>query len=220
MIGKIDPNPRTIDYWARILSDPTPAFRLLFEEERDYIQKNVDHDDRVLDMCCGDGRNMESLRTITENIYGLDNDTRALKSAMKKGLGDKLFQRDALHTQFTDNSFDYVIMLDSLINFKDKKVDALKEMARIAKETGKIIISVYSEDAFENRKEMYEKIGAQVSTRGTTFIFDGKIESEQFTQEEISEMAESAGLELLECKKIGNLAYLVKLAKKKLVIEH
>lgn len=216
MIKKINPNPRAIDYWEKVLSSPTSAFKELLEEEQQYLESQVAPDDHVLDVCCGSGRNLQSLQKITKNVHGIDNDLRAIKLGIKKGLGEKITEEDALHTPFPDKAFDIVVMLDSLINFKEKKIDALKEMARIAKDEGKIIISVYSEDAFDTRKEMYEKIGARIiSTRGTTFIFDGEVESEQFTREELQTMAEKAGLEILECKKVGNLAYLVQLAKKK-----
>lgn len=215
MIEKVSNSLRPVDLWRKVLSEPTPSYKKLFEEEQDYLRQEISPDDYVLDMCCGDGRNIESLQKITGNVYGIDNDPRAIDAATKRTFGNNLVLGDALHTPFSDTSFDAVIMFDTLINFKEKKIDMLKEMARITKNDGEILISVYSEDAFDSRKEMYEKIGAQTSIRGTTFVFGDNTESEQFTQEELGAMAREANLEVRECKRVEHLAYIVKLQKRK-----
>ncbi len=213
MAERLGQTPKVaIDYWGKITADPTPAFKKLFEEETRFLQERIQPTDKVLDVCCGSGRTLRSLLPITKSVVGIDHSPHSTHAA-RENVGPKIIEGDALHMPFPDRTFDVVTQMDTLINFKDKKIEVLREMTRVAKDGGKVIISVYSEDAFENRKEIYEKIGAVTRTEGTKFVFDEQTESEQFSEEEISQMAVESGLQIVEIKKVDGLAYIVELAR-------
>jgi ubiquinone/menaquinone biosynthesis C-methylase UbiE len=88
---------------------------------------------------------------------------------------------------FNDNTFDYVICLGNTFgNFGKDKYKILKEMKRVAKKNGKIIISVYSEKALPERIEGYKKVVKikKITKEGTVYTKDGLI-SEQFSKRKI-----------------------------------
>jgi hypothetical protein len=61
---------------------------------------------------------------------------------------------------------------------------------------------------------MYQKVGVPVSQiEGTTFILSGNIISEQFSEQDLEIMAKSAGLKIVDCKKIEGIAYLAEMMK-------
>ena len=88
-------------------------------------------------------------------------------------------------------------------------------MKRVLNDNGKIILSVYSEDAFPTRIDMYKQIAIPINkTEGTTVIFDKQVganESEQFLKEQIEDMASKAGLKIDDFQKIENISYILTL---------
>ncbi len=208
-----------IDYWEKIVSEPTPIYQKLFEAEKEYLQKKITQNSIVLDVGCGDGRNIKSILDITQNITGIDNDLQAIKDVqenLKNFAAIKIIHADATSLPFTDESFDFIIFLDTLVNLASDKIKALEELRRVLRKDGKIILSVYSEDALENRLVAYKRIGLPIKQ-----IEDGKViidesptyQSEQFSKEKIDTMVQTAGLKILECKKVGGLAYILELGK-------
>lgn len=152
---------------------------------------------------------------------GIDNDSKAVidaQSHLAKTPTVQILLADVIAMPFPDNSFDVVILMMTLVNFNDYKVRALKEMARVLKQNGKIIISVYSENAFAERIRMYEISNSPIKrTEGTKVFFDipePANESEQFSKEDIKELASQADLKLSDCKEVKDIAYICELMKK------
>lgn len=206
-----------IDYWEKVLKNPTPPFKKLFETEHEYLQDHISPNSKVLEIGCGNGRNIQSILNITSDVIGVDNDPQAIKDATEKlyGKNIKLILADALNLPFPDKSFDSVVLLDTLVNFQGNKLKALSEMKRVLTDTGKILLSVYSEDAFPTRIDMYKQIAVPINkTEGTTVIFDKQVganESEQFSKEQIEDMASKAGLKIDDFQKIENISYILTL---------
>lgn len=103
---------------------------------------------RVLDLCCGTGDwTIHHAQVVgpTGEAVGLDFSENMLKIAEQKvqaaGLNDSvtLVQGDAMHTDYPDNSFDYVTIGFGLRNLPDK-IAGLKEMYRVLKPGGAVII--------------------------------------------------------------------------------
>lgn len=210
-----------IDYWEEILKNPTPAYQNLFDAEKEFLLSHVDSNSKVLDIGCGEGRNIETILNITKDIVGIDNDPKAVIDAqthLAKTPTVQILLADVIAIPFPDNSFDAVILMMTLVNFNNTKVRALKEMARVLKQHGKIIISVYSENAFDERIRMYKISNSPIKrTEGTKVFFDipePANESEQFSKEEIKELASQADLKLSDCKEVENIAYICELMKK------
>ena len=209
-----------IDYWKKILKDPPEAYKNLFKQEREILKENIKTGNSVLDIGCGDGRNILSIVDITKNIIGVDIDIKAVRAA-RKNLKENpevyIIQGSVFELPFVSNVFDVSIFLMTLVNLKDKKLDALLEIKRVTKEGGKIILSVYSEKAKRVRLLAYRQIGVPIERIvDDKFIFNESVgvnTSEQFSISDIERLVESVGLRMAEYKEVDNLAYLIILEK-------
>lgn len=99
---------------------------------------NTKEKPKILDIGCGTGKNMEELQNLG-SIYGLDSSSEALRFCKKRGLNN-LILGSAEKTSLKNNSFDIITILDVLEHTEDNKT--LKEMHRILKKDGLIIITV------------------------------------------------------------------------------
>jgi 2-polyprenyl-3-methyl-5-hydroxy-6-metoxy-1,4-benzoquinol methylase len=54
-------NPTNIGYWEQVLEAPTPAYAELFRAEHEYLLENIFPNAKVLDIGCGNGRNIKSI---------------------------------------------------------------------------------------------------------------------------------------------------------------
>lgn len=104
---------------------------------------------KILDIGCGDGLFLDMLKNI--DSVGVDISKEGIKKCIKKGLKVSLcdFSKDKL--PFTDNQFDYVVMLDVLEHLYSPE-DLLKEAKRVSKKS--IIISVPNFSSLPARAQM------------------------------------------------------------------
>lgn len=93
---------------------------------------------RLLDLGCGDGYLLKRLGKF--NAFGLDISLKRLKRVNK----DNLVQGDATKLPFKNNSFDVVVCSEVLEHVPDPKL-LIKEIKRVIKKSGNIIISVPNE---------------------------------------------------------------------------
>lgn len=98
---------------------------------------------KILDIGCGTGEFLKTLQKKSSgeiHLYGIDLSPKMLSIACKKLPSSvKLQQADVHHLPFPDNSFDYVLCMESFHHYHDQQ-KALSEMARVVKKQGKIII--------------------------------------------------------------------------------
>ncbi len=201
-----------IGYWEKVLEAPTPAYQELFDAEKQYIKQNIPLDATVLDIGCGEGRNMQSILENTPNVYGIDMDPKAVEDARKRFEGTDTVQvvcASATELPFKDETFDTVTFLMILPNLEENKLSAIKESARVLKKDGKLILSTFAETAFDERMKVYKQVGVPIERiEGTTFYFEGNITSEQSSLEELIHLGIQAGLELSDHIKVGKIAYI------------
>jgi 2-polyprenyl-3-methyl-5-hydroxy-6-metoxy-1,4-benzoquinol methylase len=98
------------------------------------IIKKESKDSKILDMGCGEGVFVEEISSLGfKNVSGID-----LNYSSKL-----IIKGDILKTQFPDKSFDTILFLDVIehLSFQEQEI-ALKEIKRILKDEGKIIISI------------------------------------------------------------------------------
>jgi ubiquinone/menaquinone biosynthesis C-methylase UbiE len=207
-----------INYWEKVLQNPPQSFINLFEQEKAYLRKHVKDAVNVLDVGCGNGRNILSVVDIAGSIVGVDVDPQAVESTRKN---TELYRNvnaitgSATNLPFEDNMFDIVIFSMTLVNLGSEKSTALSEMKRVAKSGAKIIISVYSENALEERMSMYRQVQMPIvsETNGkVVFAVEGFV-SEQFSLTEIKKMIEPYNLEIDTYEEVENLAYILTLRK-------
>jgi ubiquinone/menaquinone biosynthesis C-methylase UbiE len=209
------------DYWDDfVLTNLPDSYKKWFEEEKKYLLKHIAKDSNVLEVGCGNGRSIFDVLSITKNITGIDHDQKAVDDARKnfsKYPNINFLKADATTLPFEDEKFDFVICMTTFANFADKKFIILDEIKRVLKNSGHIIISVFSEDAFDERMKVYKASGVNIKKiDGTTVIFDealGDNVSEQFSKEELENIFSRANLTIKDITKI-NIAYLCKLKKK------
>jgi len=205
-----------IGYWEQVLETPTPAYQELFSAEREYLDKHILPDSFVLDIGCGEGRNMQSILQNTKNVYGIDNDPKAVKDA-KKRFGEietvQVAVASADNLPFENETFDTVTFLMILPNLENNKESSISESARVLKKGGKLILSTFSETAFNERMKIYKMLNAPIKKiEGTKVIFDeslGANTSEQFSLDELKSLGEKSSLRIVDSAKVGDIAYIV-----------
>lgn len=97
---------------------------------------------RVLDLGCGTGLYTQRLMKLGFDVISLDYSMEMLRVAGKKMHGE-FIRGDALRLPFRDSSFDGLIAITSFEFFPDPK-KAIKEMKRVVKAGGFIIVGVLS----------------------------------------------------------------------------
>ena len=210
---------RNIDYWENLLINLPKSYKKLFEKEKKYLQKIITKDASVLDVGCGNGRSIFDILPKTKNVTGIDHDNKAVadaKNNFSKYSSIKIIKADAAQLPFDSEEFDFVICMITFANFADKKFKALEEMRSVLKDSGKIIISVFSENALEERMRVYKTSGVKIKeVKNGTVIFDeslGDSISEQFTKEQLENIFSRSNLKIENITKV-NIAYLCTLIK-------
>lgn len=201
-------NKTNIDYWNKVLESPSNAYKELFLEEIKFLKHVIYKKGCLLDIGCWNGRIINEIKDIAEKIIGIDIDKQALKESIQKFKNNKkiiITEWSAFALPFSDKEFDNVLLMDTLVNFSNNKLKVLSEMKRVLKDKWSMIVSVYWNDAFEERKIMYEKIWVPIKEIvWNTFIFDKSIwayESEQFSIKELKILFKSVWLSIKEYTK-------------------
>lgn len=209
-----------IVFWKKALETLPDSYKSWFKDEKTYLRKNVNNKTRLLDVACGDGKGLLMVYDIILEGVGVDYEKAAVNFA-KKNLKDaqniRIILADAVNLPFKDNYFDVVICIGSLCNAADNKLKWLTEMRRVIKKGGDIILSVYSEDAFNERMGLYKRLNVPiVKIEGTKVILDKrKVKdyiSEQFSRRELEDLFKKAELKTIEVAKSG-IGYICKLRK-------
>ena len=90
---------------------------------------------RILDVGCGDGTFLSSMRTKDWEVFGVETSESGVRSCVQKGIA---VRKDLA---FADGFFDAVTMWQSLEHFETPAA-GLKEVRRVLSETGVLILSV------------------------------------------------------------------------------
>lgn len=113
-----------------------PIYRYLYSE----VYPENKNSGRILDVGCGCGEYMLNLKKLEWQVYGVDSNKKAVINA-KTNYGLDVFCGEVLNSSFPDNFFDAVTM-HAVLEHISEPIDALKEVHRILKERGELIISV------------------------------------------------------------------------------
>jgi len=207
------------DYWIELLKKTPRSYKEWFKGEEKYLQSRITKNAHVLDIGCGDGRSIFDIISITENVIGIDHDQKAIDQALKnfKDYPAVIFKRDdATNLSFPNETFDFVICMGTFVNFADKKYVALEEMKRVLKKSGRIIISVFSEDALDERITVYKTLGIKIKEiKGGKVTFDESVGdniSEQFSRQELKNIFSRTLLKIEDIQKVS-IGYLITLSK-------
>jgi SAM-dependent methyltransferase len=92
---------------------------------------------RILDVGCGLGAYVRKLRTISEDVYGVDIDPDKVEQAQKEL--PHIYLAPAEELPFPDASFDMVLQHEVLEHVRDDR-QAVREACRVVKAGGRVII--------------------------------------------------------------------------------
>lgn len=115
----------------------------------------------ILDIGCGNGRNMQFN---DYNFIGLDNCRGFLNICREKKLN--IIECDMTNIPFRNNSFDAIICIASFHHLSnlENRLQSLREMKRLIKTSGKIMISVWSINQPLKTKKTFNKYGNTIVT--------------------------------------------------------
>jgi SAM-dependent methyltransferase len=116
------------------------------------IAKEFSINKNVLDVACGEGYGSQMLSMVANKVVGVDiNDETIAKAKQKYKETNLEFQTSNIsELPFTDHHFDTVISFETIEHITHPE-EALKELSRVVKDSGKLIIStpnklVYSDE--------------------------------------------------------------------------
>jgi SAM-dependent methyltransferase len=101
---------------------------------------------KILDIGCGNGKRLLKLKEDDWDTYGVEISDIASKHARELGLN--IFTSTLEQAEFEDEFFDVVILSHVLEHLSDPNI-TLKEIYRVLKNDGKLIISIPNVDSFE-----------------------------------------------------------------------
>lgn len=122
----------------------------------DWIQnflKSLPNESKVLDIGCGNGRNMTNVMEGQNHKFkGVDSCQEFVDIANKNGKDVVL--GDMCQLPFEDNSFDAILNIASFhhLSTTNRRTQGLKEMKRVLKPGGKILMSVWAITQPKNSK--------------------------------------------------------------------
>jgi ubiquinone/menaquinone biosynthesis C-methylase UbiE len=205
-----------IEWWEKTLENLPKSYADWFNDEEKFLRNEITPNSKVLEVGCGEGRSLRYIQDITEKIVGIDNDPKAIKDTKKNIKKGEFLVADGRALPFEDNSFDFILCMTTPANFGDEKQKFYSEMKRIINNDGQILLSVFNEDAMEERLKLYKKVNALVKKIvGGRVIFEEHVDiefSEQFSKEELIEIFKEARLNILSIEKVG-IGYFCKLRK-------
>jgi len=118
---------------------------------------NISKQEKILDLCCGQGRHSLELSKRGFNLEGLDRSRylikKARESAMKEGLSVKFREGDARKLPYPADSFDVVMILGNSFGYfetSQEDIQVLKEVFRVLKPFGKLLVDITDGDYIKN----------------------------------------------------------------------
>ncbi len=192
------------DFEKMVTGNPPLLIREFLEKEIKFLRKNIPAGKTVLEIGCGYGRLLHVLASRAKKVVGIDF-SRPLIQKAKYFLGEKCIKNADIYfmhadkLKFTKNMFDFTLCLDATFgNMPGIELAVLKEMKRVTKRDGKIVLSVFSESAKAAQIENYRRIGLTgIHDNGSSVLTNEGLYSRRFTKEELKNLCSDAGL---KCK--------------------
>jgi len=148
-----------LDWWKRIFNslylktdgDVVNDYQITSQEVTIFSEiLDLQSNDFVLDLCCGQGRHsLELTRRGFKNVYGLDKSSflihKAKTSAKKDNLSINFKEGDARKLPYSTDKFDVVMILGNSFGYFESIKDdlrVLKEIYRVLKPGGKLFLDL------------------------------------------------------------------------------
>ncbi len=183
----------------------------------DYLK----HDQKILDLGCGNGRLLLYLKNIKKKgkplkftYQGIDSSKELIKLAREIHQGYEFSYGDQLMIPAPSNQYDIIFNIRAFHHIPSKKlrIEALKEMKRVLKNDGLLIITVWNLWQFKYLKNIIAAIFRSIISLGgydynDIFIMWGKKHKRYyhaFTLRELRNLAKRSGFEVLKDDKLNH----------------
>lgn len=178
----------------------TEIVNRFFKEHGDELQG-----EKILEIGCGNGRNLRHLAEQGYDTYGLEISEEAVKQIQedfkKEGLAAEVQRGSFYNTPYKDERFGCVMSINVFQhNDWEGAERAFQEASRVLKNNGLLLLSVRStsRDVPENREDVPDKGITFIPKQGTK---EG-IKLHHFSEEEIRELAQKNSLEVVEIQDV------------------
>lgn len=137
------------------------AHKFVYEYVAEVLQ--LQREDDLLEVACGNGYFLEQYASHVHSIAGLDLSELMVKMATEKAadlievMTTEIVQGDASQLPWEDNGFSVATTMGSLMIFP-KPLESLKEMYRVLRPGGRVVVSVEwnAEDGLDHAKRVKE----------------------------------------------------------------
>ena len=163
--------------------------------------------DKVLDLGCGNGRFFELLKDKDVNYIGVDFSEKLIEIAKEKYPKIKFQVADALNLPFPNNYFDKIYSIAVLhhIPSQEFRMQFLKEVRRILKPNGFLILTVWKPESKKNLNLFLRDTGLKLIgklEKGDTFRPWGNKDAERyfhyFSEKELVNLAERSMFKIIK----------------------
>jgi ubiquinone/menaquinone biosynthesis C-methylase UbiE len=204
-----------------VLSYSKKAREGLWEPEIVLIKRWFEKGGLVLNIGCGAGRESFGMERMGFSCIGIDISLPMIKEAIRlRGESSLFLVADACSLCFSDETFSYATMVNQLICYiprRKSRVSALREVYRVLKPKGRLILSVCSKyrgkkhtlywsivDRARRISRLFGIGDLEEGDRYTRTVVGGGSRKRCFihyyTQREVREDLESAGFGVEECR--------------------
>jgi ubiquinone/menaquinone biosynthesis C-methylase UbiE len=176
----------TVDF-SRILA--AAPFQEFLEEERAFLASYLRADKHILEVGCGHGRLLELFSEGASRVVGIDF-SKSLLDKVRTNLNAEVYLMHAEKMTLPSDSFDYVLCVAATFgNMPGIERDVLRQMFRVCRPGGEIILSVFSEHAASAQLEVYQNMGfSGIVDDGMAMRTNEGLYSRRFTSEQLSEL--------------------------------
>jgi len=186
--------------FERVITNPPQLIQEFLDGEIEFINKHIKPNKEILEIGCGYGRLLKLLSKSSERVWGIDFSRTLLKKAkenLKNYNNIGILEMNATNLKFNQESFDYCLCLDaSFGNMPKIEIDVLREMKKVTKKGGEIIISVFSENAKDFQIKNYERIGlTNIQDDGIAVTTSEGMYSRRFSKEDLINLFRDIGME-------------------------
>jgi|SRR3989344_2035219 len=136
--------------WNKIASQWHNFRQKPAEEVVYFLKKYCKTKGKLLDLGCGNARNLIHFAKLNFQCYGLDFSEEMLKNAQllanKNNIKLNLKKADITKIPYPNSSFNYCLHLASLhhLNTKEKQLKSLQETYRVLKKEGLVLLTVWN----------------------------------------------------------------------------
>jgi 2-polyprenyl-6-hydroxyphenyl methylase/3-demethylubiquinone-9 3-methyltransferase len=138
-----------------------PRVQQYLRAETEFVLKNIRPGDVVLDLGCGYGRTMRTFAHKAGFVVGIDISCSSLllgQSYLRLTRNRLLLEMDAAKLAFFEGTFDAVVCIQNGISaFHRDPCRLFQESVRVAKPSGVVLFSTYSEKFWDHRLEWFRK---------------------------------------------------------------